>query len=171
MLPIYLGLLDLQEDKELFTMIYTNYKQPMMKVAMKVLGDYGLAEDAVQEAFLDMVHHFEKVRGYDERHLRGHVLLVTHNKAVNICRKRKHDVYIEDHPDTFPNTDALNWGDPAESVLDGIPEPYREVLLWTGLKYTPEEIAEQLGENKWTIYKRLERGRKILQRKLNTEGK
>lgn len=35
MLPIYLGLLDLQEDKEIFTTIYTLYKQPMMKVAME----------------------------------------------------------------------------------------------------------------------------------------
>ena len=171
MLPIYLGLLDLQEDKELFTMIYTTYKQPMMQAAMKVIGDRDLAEDAVQEAFLDIVRHFEKVQKYDERHLRGYVLLVSHSKAVNICRKREHDVYIEDYPDTFSNDDELNWGEPAETILDGIPEPYREVLLWTGLKYTPEEIAEQLGENKWTIYKRLERGKKILQRKLNTEGK
>ena len=53
MLPIYLGLLDLQEDKEIFTTIYTLYKQPMMKVAMEVLKDRDLAEDAVQEAFLE----------------------------------------------------------------------------------------------------------------------
>ncbi len=69
MLPIYLGLLDLQEDKEIFTTIYTLYKQPMMKVAMEVLKDRDLAEDAVQEAFLDIIHRFERIRGFDERHV------------------------------------------------------------------------------------------------------
>ena len=154
MLPIYLGLLDLQEDKELFTMIYTRYKQPMMQEAMRILKDRSLAEDAVQEAFLDIVRHFDKVRTYDERHLRGHVILVSHSKAVDICRKREHDVYIAVDPNSSLD-DEQNLEDPVETVLDDIPEPYREVLFWTGLKYTPAEIAEQLGENQWTIYKRL----------------
>ena len=167
MLPIYLGLLDLQEDKEIFTTIYTLYKQPMMKVAMEVLKDRDLAEDAVQEAFLDIIHHFERIRGFDERHRRGYVLLVSRSKAVDICRKRKHDVYIEDQTESLPNYELEETG---ATILEGLVEPYREVLFWVGFKYTPAEIAEILGENQWTIYKRIERGKEVLKRKLNAEG-
>lgn len=168
MLPIYLGLLDLQEEKEIFTTIYTLYKQSMIKVAMEVLKDRDLAEDAVQEAFLDIIHHFERIRGFDERHRRGYVLLVSRSKAVDICRKRKHDVYIEDQTESLLNYELDETG---ANILEDLAEPYREVLLWVGFKYTPAEIAEMLGENQWTIYKRIERGKEILRRKLNAEGK
>lgn len=168
MLPIYLGLLDLQEDKELFTMMYTRYKQPMMKTAMEILQDHHLAQDAVQEAFFDIVKHFDKVRKLDENHRRGYVILVSRSKAIDICRKRKHDVYIEDYEGPFLTYELENLG---ENILEEISDPYREVLLWYGMRYTPAEIADILGENQWTIYKRLKRGKEILQRKLNMEGK
>ena len=89
MLPAYLGLLDVQEDKILFSWLYKMYEQPMMQAAMEILDDQGLAQDALQEAFLDIIRHFEKIRGLDERHQRGYIILVSRNKARNIYRKRK----------------------------------------------------------------------------------
>jgi len=167
MLPIFLGLLDLEEDKEIFTHIYTLYEQPMLKAAMEILKDRDLAQDAVQEAFLDIIRHFKKVRGLDQRHLRGYVLVVSRNRAIDICRKRKDVVYIDESIESLPITEQEDSGD---SILEGIPEPYRSVLLLTGLQYTPDEIAEILGENKWTIYKRRKQGKELLRKLLNMEG-
>ena len=51
MLPAYLGLLDVREDKVLFSWLYKMYEQPMMQAAMEILDDQALAQDALQEAF------------------------------------------------------------------------------------------------------------------------
>ena len=59
---------------------------------------------------------------------------------------------------------------PIRIILEEIPETYQETLLLTGMEYTPAEIAEILGEKIGTIYKRLERGREILRKKLREEG-
>lgn len=167
MLPILLGLLDVQEDKDQFTRIYEMYQQPMMKAAMEILGEQSLAQDALQEAFLDIIQHFDKVRDLDRRHQRGYVILVSRNKARDICRKRKEALSIEEGVEEMPPVEP---GDSAELILEGIPEPYRETLLLAGFQYSPAEIAEILGESQWAIYKRLERGKDILRKKLAEEG-
>lgn len=167
MLPAYLGLLDVREDKVLFSWLYKMYEQPMMQAAMEILDDQGLAQDALQEAFLDIIRHFEKIRGLDERHQRGYIILVSRNKARNIYRKREGVVFVKDTPLTWSteNSEAS-----VCSILEEIPETYQETLLLTGMEYTPAEIAEILGEKIGTIYKRLERGREILRKKLREEG-
>ena len=166
-LPICLGLLDVQDDKVLFSWLYEMYKQPMMQAAMEILGDQGLALDALQEAFLDIARHFGTVRKLNERHQKGYVILVARNKARNLYRKRKGVVFIEDNPSALPTVKMETTG---YSVLDDIPELYQETLLLTGWGYAPEEIAGMLGEKPATIYKRLERGREILRKKLREEG-
>ena len=50
---LYLSMLDTQEEKDKFTLIYEQYQQFCWYVAYQLLGDAHLAEDAVQEAFLD----------------------------------------------------------------------------------------------------------------------
>ena len=167
MLSVCLGLLDVQEDKILFSWLYKMYEQPMMQAAMEILEDQGLALDALQEAFLDIAQHFETIRKLNARHQKGYIILVVRNKARNLYRKRKGVVFMEDNPSALPTEKSEVTG---ESVLEGIPELYQRPLLLTGWGYTPEEIAGILGEKRATIYKRLERGREILRKKLREEG-
>ena len=42
--------------------LYRQYRAPMFRVAMSILRDEGLAEDAVQQAFLKIFQNFEKIR-------------------------------------------------------------------------------------------------------------
>ena len=52
MLAFYLNLIDNEEDKSKFQMIYDLYFNSMMYTAYDIMQDQYLAEDAVQEAFL-----------------------------------------------------------------------------------------------------------------------
>lgn len=49
---IYLMMIDAEEDKQKFAILYETYRHLMMKVALNVLKDTFLAEDAVHEAFI-----------------------------------------------------------------------------------------------------------------------
>mgnify|MGYP003208218165 CR=1 FL=1 len=49
---ILLMMVDTPEEKRKFVILYENYRYLMLKVAVDILHDYQLAEDAVQEAFV-----------------------------------------------------------------------------------------------------------------------
>ena len=59
---IYLMMIDAEEDKQEFAILYETYRHLMMKVALNVLKDTFLAEDAVHEAFIKTLpaYHNEK---------------------------------------------------------------------------------------------------------------
>ena len=58
---LFLALLDTQEEQEKFREIYENYRHFMWYIAQQKLKDTHLAEDAVQEAFLALTRHLDKV--------------------------------------------------------------------------------------------------------------
>lgn len=49
---ILLMMVDTPEEKRKFVILYERYRYLMLKVAVDILHDYQLAEDAVQEAFV-----------------------------------------------------------------------------------------------------------------------
>ena len=64
---IYLMMIDAEEDKQKFAILYETYRHLMMKVALNVLKDTFLAEDAVHEAFIKIAKNMGKNRG-NRRH-------------------------------------------------------------------------------------------------------
>ena len=55
MLTFYLSMIDSDSDKSKFEQLYIKYRNPMLNRAYDILGDRGLAEDAVHNAFLRTV--------------------------------------------------------------------------------------------------------------------
>ncbi len=51
---VYLTLLDTQEEKSKFELIYINYRQLMFYIAKNILEDDFLSEDAVHDAFINI---------------------------------------------------------------------------------------------------------------------
>ena len=58
---IYLMMIDAEEDKPKFAILYETYRHLMMKVALNVLKDTFLAEDAVHESFIKIAKNMEKI--------------------------------------------------------------------------------------------------------------
>lgn len=61
MLVFLLAALENDEDKKLFTEIYEQYRPQMERTAMHFLKSHADVEDAVQNAFMQMIRHFEKI--------------------------------------------------------------------------------------------------------------
>ena len=58
---IYLQMLNTPEERAKFETLYYAHRRTMLHIAMQILKDYQLAEDAVQEAFLRLVKNFSKI--------------------------------------------------------------------------------------------------------------
>ena len=56
-----LMIVDGPEEKRKFLILYEQYRYLMLKVAVDILHDYQLAEDAVQEAFVRVAKHMEQI--------------------------------------------------------------------------------------------------------------
>ena len=64
MLQLYLQLLDTEEEKQGFELLYETYRKLMHWVANNILHDEKLAEDAVHEAFLRIIKNFHKINDF-----------------------------------------------------------------------------------------------------------
>ena len=56
---IFLMMIDTPEEKRKFVVLYEKYRHLMMKVAMDILKDPYVAEDAVHNAFLKTAKHMD----------------------------------------------------------------------------------------------------------------
>lgn len=61
MLLYYLSLVDTEEEKSKLENLYYEYKALMKYIAFNILGDNGLAEDAVHEAFIKLTRHLDGI--------------------------------------------------------------------------------------------------------------
>ena len=139
---IYLMMIDAEEDKQKFAILYETYRHLMMKVALNVLKDTFLAEDAVHEAFIKIAKNMEKI---------GEIY-VDELEECNV-------------PVTYAETDV---DDGILDILRCLPVKYRDVFL---LKYSGnmdnDEIAKVLNITEGTIRQRLSRGKIMIQEALN----
>ena len=184
MLPIYLAMLDSEEEKSKFESLYLTYRKLMFHVANGILNDEGLAEDAVHQAFLKIFENFDKVGEISCHKTRSYVVIIVRNAAINMynSRKRHFAVPIEEAAfcaaeEKLERTDDLDGL--AKAVLK-LPAIYKDVLKLPAiykdalkLKYVQEfsnaEIAGMLGISEAAVRKRLERARRMLEEILGRE--
>ena len=151
--------------------IYEKYRKLMFTVANEILKDTYLAEDAVQNSFIKLSSNLSKVSEVDNPQTKGYVVTIARNCAKDIynARHKFSEIRYVDISLTNEIQDQTNPFQKFEmaEIIDLIPRAYLEVLIYKYYqKYTGEEIASTLGISKSTVYKRLERARKILSLKL-----
>ena len=180
MLMMYLAMMDTEEDQSRFEEIYYAYRKQMVYIANEVLNDYGLAEDAVQNALLGIAKRIDRVRGLNDDRTKAYVLTAAKNAALNI--------YAKEHPIAQRQTEL----DAAEmvadegsfdkmeqkeamarlmSVITGLGAASRTVLL---LRYVEEmsfgEIAKVMGKTETAVRQQLSRARRALREGCVREG-
>ena len=77
------------EEQEKFDQLYNAYSKLMYYIAFDVLKDEGLAQDAVQEAFINISKSFSKIKEKDCQELKGFIVVVIRRVAINMYNKRK----------------------------------------------------------------------------------
>ena len=170
MLSFYLAALESGGDREMFAEIYQRHHIKMERAAIKILRDQSAAEDAVQNAFMQVIRHFEKIYEIPCEELPFWLISIVKNEALMLLRKRDRTATLEE--ERFPER--------AEDVSDytalvelfrSLPDTYRRVLeMKVLLGYTDKEIAGHLGISETAVSTRASRGRQLLREILEKEG-
>ncbi len=157
--------------------LYDRYGTAAYSLAYRMLGDVHAAEDAVQEAFINIWRRagsFSASRGT----ARTWIMAVVHHRSIDIGRKRRglmpRELPLEIAQ--LPEDPHDTWSEVANTLdrellygcLERIPETQREVIQLAYFEgYTQREIAElkgiPLGTVKGRIRIGIEKLRSILQ--------
>jgi RNA polymerase sigma-70 factor (ECF subfamily) len=167
-------MMDAEEDKRKFVILYEKYRYLMLRVAHDVLGDYYLAEDAVHEAFIKVALNMGKVDDVNAQETKRYLITITKNATIDIYRKRrsqmKREILVDELsenevPLTYMETDVDNR---VLDILKNLPVKYRDVFL---LKYASkldnDEIADILKISEGALRQRLARGKEMIQEAVN----
>lgn len=170
---IFLLMIDTPEEKRKFVILYEKYRYLMQKVAMDVLHDSFLAEDAVHNAFVSVAYNLDKLDEFEDVPTKLYLVACARNAAFDLYRKRssqvKKEILFEEAMEkggyvTYIESDLENG---ILDILKNLPLKYRDVFM---LKYVNhmenQEIAEVCGILEGTVRQRIARGKVMIERKI-----
>lgn len=155
-------------DRAALERLFDQYAGAVKSVAVRVLRDEGLAEDVVQDTFVQFWKAPEKYQP-DRGSLRTFLVTLAHRRAVDIVRSevaRSRREQQPPEPDHFSVEDEVwsrNLSETVRNALDGLAQGEREAIAlayFRGLSYV--EVARSLGEAEGTVKSRIRSGMKKL---------
>lgn len=145
--------------------LYIKYWHLMCHVAMEILQNSADAEDAVQQAFLYLILHMDRLGDIDSPATRAYVTLTAKHRAIDLYRSRRRcepaDISGMRTAGIYPERLGV-----AEAISQ-LPARDRDILLlrfWEG--YTTDEIAGMLHMKTDAVQKAIWRAKKKLSEKL-----
>ena len=96
MLSFLLAALENEADQQMFVSVYNQHHSKMESVAINILKNQSDAEDAVQNAFMQVIRHFQKIYTIPCEDLPFWLISIVKNESYMILRKRKQDIPLED---------------------------------------------------------------------------
>ena len=170
MLSLFLSVLETEQDRQRFMSLYDQCHARIEQTAKRILNDQQDAEDAVQNTFVQIIRHFEKVYEIPCDELPCWCISIVKNEAYAILRKKQKTVLLEDW-DAKADTEMISSYDEIVKLFGRLPETYRGALeMKLLLDYSGKEIAQHLGISETAVNTRISRGRALLREIMEREG-
>lgn len=166
---IYLTMIESDQDKSKFEIIYNTYKKRMLYHAGLILGDQNDTEDVVHEAFLKLIKILDKIEDPVCPRTKSLVVTIVERTAIDLYRRRqrKQTDAIDEVCADIPSAGGMDGlPDKADlaSAMAALPARYREVLL---LRYdsgfSEAETAQLLSMSQANVHKTVQRAKKKLE--------
>jgi len=163
----------LDGGKQVFAVLVKRYERPVRAVALDVLGDYHLASDVSQEAFIKA---YEQLAGLRKPEAFGPWLMkIAHRCALNSARQKLKEPRLEmkaaaviDNPDGQLDEDKQR----LLAAIVKLPRSEKQVVM---LRYLGDnsikDVAEITGRSVGTVTKQLSRAHKRLRKILERSEK
>lgn len=181
MLNFYLASVDTAEEKSLVSRLYSDYKQMMYKIAYAVLNNAHDAEDAVHDAFINIIRRdgLSKIKGFDREAERSYIAVVAKNAAVGLYNKRRKTA-AEDIDEIYSLSGetttedevfaAFDVGRVAKALLKLPANDYEVLYLLLVNELSGSEAAELLNISEGAVRQRAHRAKLRLRKILEEEG-
>lgn len=155
----------LNHDRRAQHQLYERYCKAMYTTAYRITGDFGLAGEALQDAFLLVFRH---LANFEARSTLGAwIKTIVVRTAI---RKSERRPQVFDLLDQRDETTPLDWGNTSldaeylERAILALPEGYRTVFVLAEVEgYSHREIGELLGIAEGTSKSQLWAAKKKLQ--------
>ena len=170
MLMLYLQMLETPEEKVRFEEIYLKYRSAMFHVAESILHNDQDAEDAVHNAFLQMIKRFSRIQNTPVQDLGPLAAVIARNEAVSLLRRKKDAAPLEEWDRIAETAESVSDYHTLVETFARLPQTYRSALEMKLLGYSDGEIASKLGLSKTAVSTRISRGRRLLQSIVEQEG-
>ena len=172
MLFFYLSLIETEEDKSKFEKLYYDYRKLMKYIAVDMLHDEFLAEDAVHEAFIKLTRYIKNINENDCHKTKSFIVIVIRSVCMDMLKKDKRDklISIDEIEDVgYSDADSFENVELAEitSLIKTLPDTYRNIVeLKVCYDLSDKEIADIIGIDNAALRKRIQRARALLRKKL-----
>ena len=94
---IFLSMLESDEERRLFTDLYNQYGNMMLHVAKRYFPkDMYAAEDVVQNAWIRVVDHFQKIQAVPSKKRGAYLVVIVRNEAITALRKQKPELQFNE---------------------------------------------------------------------------
>jgi RNA polymerase sigma factor (sigma-70 family) len=152
-----------RSDEDALAALYDRFGRVAYGLALRVVRDRTLAEDAVQEAFLTVWRNADRFMP-ERAKASTWILTFAHRRAVDLVRReeRRRTEPLSQTPveDTAPPPDEEAWlrlrRERVQKALRMLPDQQREALELAYFGgFTQSELAERLGEPLGTIKSRM----------------
>lgn len=174
MIPmIYAALID-DDDLSDFEKLYNDNKILAYSIAMKILDNKALAEEAVSDAFLSIAKNFQTVNNLKAHKKKKYIIITIRNASNMILRKEKNDLdnlpldeeeYVSDEDITAFGIELI------KECMKRLCQTDKEIIY---LRYTLDmdhkQISSTLSISQAASRKRLQKAKQALKRLLEEEG-
>ena len=178
MLLFYLSLIETEEDKSKFEILYYEYRERMFSAAFDVVKNKEDAEDAVHTAFIGIANNMKSIdEPHSERTL-SYVIKAAKNSAINIYNKNNKIVkaeydekfYISDD-EFFDSVFSESSYNEVVSAITNLKDTYKIPMYYYYVKELKlKEISKLLGVNLSTVKSRIYKGKKVLLEQLGVNN-
>lgn len=145
--------------------LYDRYKDAMYTVAYRITNDFELAQDVLQDAFIQIFKSLKNFR--KESTIGAWIKIIVVRTALKAIKKQPHFSPIEDYIIGNANQ-YIDWGNHLDSeylekAIQSLPEGYRAVFVLIEVEgYAHREVAELLGISEGTSKSQLFHAKKKL---------
>lgn len=166
-----LAMLESDKDRTQFLQVYNQCYAKMEEVALRILKNQHDAEDAVQNAFVQVIQHFEKISLIPREEWVYWCISIVKNESRMILRKAQKTVPLEEWDQVNSPENQAGTYDELVELITGLPETYRSVLeLKFLMGYSDKETARFLGISETAVSSRASRARALLREIIRREG-
>ncbi len=153
--------------------LYDKYREGMLRLAFSKLNDWHEAEDAVEEAFINVAKNYETIIDSEEYKIKKYLVNTVINTSYKILDKNKRNDYgnmnaIEEYSQYADSAEEIALSeisyDELKSTVDELNPRYKLILNMKSMGYSNKEIAEELNVKSGTVRVMLLRIRSSLKR-------